>query len=233
MKYYLLLITAGIFSFLIFGGSEFARELNDNFESYKTETWKENNDEGNWHLQFNGYGKTGVEKEGLNKVSYLMPKTAGSGNETHSSLITSIKNFSDIDLSLRMKTIEQLRSSKPNPWETGWITWNYKDLTHFYYFILKTNGWELGKEDPAYPGAQRFLKTGAKPSLKIGVWNDIRVIQQGAGISVYVDGKLVTTFTDTERPYTDGKIGLYGEDAHVMFDDVVVTGNGVKTGLGW
>ena len=65
--------------------------------------------------------------------------------------------------------------SKPNPWEVGWLLWCFSpDPTHpydpsptsnsnfrFYALCLKPNGWEVSKQDPAYPGGQRFLKSNA------------------------------------------------------------------------
>lgn len=63
--------------------------------------------------------------------------------------------------------------SKPNPWEVGWLLWCFSpDPTHpydpsptsnsnfrFYALCLKPNGWEVSKQDPAYKGGQRFLKS--------------------------------------------------------------------------
>lgn len=88
-------------------------------------------------------------------------------------------------LSANIVTTAQLRSpdntpptpsnpdSKPNPWEVGWLLWCFSpDPTHpydpsptsnsnfrFYALCLKANGWEVSKQDPAYPGGQRFLKS--------------------------------------------------------------------------
>lgn len=63
--------------------------------------------------------------------------------------------------------------SKPNPWEVGWLLWCFSpDPTHpydpsptsnsnfrFYALCLKSNGWEVSKQDPSYKGGQRFLKS--------------------------------------------------------------------------
>lgn len=63
--------------------------------------------------------------------------------------------------------------SRPNPWEVGWLLWCFSpDPTHpydpsptsnsnfrFYALCLKTNGWEVSKQDPSYKGGQRFLKS--------------------------------------------------------------------------
>lgn len=64
-------------------------------------------------------------------------------------------------------------TSKPNPWEVGWLLWCFSpDPTHpydpsptsnsnfrFYALTLKPNGWEVSKQDPSYKGGQRFLKS--------------------------------------------------------------------------
>jgi hypothetical protein len=33
----------------------------------------------------------------------------------------------------------------------------------------------------------------------------------------------ITTFTDYERPYSSGRVGLYSEDAEAYFDNVSIT----------
>jgi hypothetical protein len=107
-------------------------------------------------------------------------------------------------------TRHQLRTPVPNPWEVAWVLWHYTDDTHFYYLALKPNGWELGKEDPAYPGAQRYLATGSDRKFPIGSWYSTTIVQRGA----------VITFTDGQRPYRSGHAGLYNEDADVRFDRI-------------
>ena len=150
------------------------------------------------------------------------PKVATQPSVTHASLATSTTSFEDIDLTVRMRTVSQLRTgSAPNPWEVPWLLWHYTDNYHFYYVILKPNGWELGKEDPAYPGAQRFLATGGG-SFAVGPWYTVRVRQVGNTMTVWANGTELVTFTDNERPYASGRLGLYNEDSHVHFDDVVV-----------
>lgn len=66
--------------------------------------------------------------------------------------------------------------SKPNPWEVGWLLWCFSpDPTHpydpsptsnsnfrFYALCLKSNGWEVSKQDPSYKGGQRFLKSNTR-----------------------------------------------------------------------
>ena len=94
------------------------------------------------------------------------------------------------------------------------------DPDHFYSIALKPNGWELSKQDPAYPGKQRFLATGTSPTFPVGTTYHVRIIERGNTIQVWVDGTPLTQFTDGERPYLQGSVGLYTEDARVVFRDV-------------
>ena len=196
--------------------------LNQNFQSLPAgQSWSDGSVHGDLKSQFNGYGSVGVVKSG-GKVLSLEPKKATSPDVTHAALVTSTEKYKDIELSVRQKTVKQLRAGSPNTWETAWTVWHYADNTHFYYLILKPNGWELGKADPKYPGAQRFLATGSDRKFPVGSWNDVVIRQEGAAIDVTVDGKHLTHFVDKERPYLGGSVGMYCEDARVYFDDLSV-----------
>ncbi len=195
--------------------------FSESFEAHPAGTWLDGTVHGGWRAIYNGYGTVGIQTDG-SKVLYQSPAVSTTPSVTHAGLTRTSKTFGNIDLTLRMKTVRQLRTPTPNPWETGWVLWSYADNTHFYYLALKTNGWELGKADPAYPGAQRFLATGSFPTYPAGVWNSVRVVQVGNKMSVYANGRLLTHFTDYERAYTSGAVALYNEDAHVRFDDVKV-----------
>jgi hypothetical protein len=176
---------------------------------------------GPWRVVFAGYGGFDITGR-ADAPARLVPKVAERPDTTHATLVVSQRTFSGVDLTTRLRTSGQLRPAAPNPWETGWVVWSYADNTHFSYFVLKPNGWELGKADPAYPGAQRFLATGESPRLTIGRWNDVRVRQVGAEVDVWVDGVHVVHHVDTERPYTSGAVGLYTEDADVQATHVTV-----------
>jgi hypothetical protein len=175
-----------------------------------------------WRVVHDGYGRAGVEDtEDGEVVHYLSPTVATSADATHAALLVTEEDHSDIDLTLRMRTVEQLRQgSPPNPWEVGWVLWRYTDDRHFYYLTLKPNGWELGKRDPAYPGGQRFLASDTTPVFYFNEWYDVRIVHDGDRITVWVDGLWLTTFEDRERPYDQGAVGLYSEDAYAQFHDV-------------
>jgi hypothetical protein len=195
----------------------------DDFESFPAgERWPDGTVHGGWRAVFDGYGQNTVAVDG-SKVLRLSPQPAQSSGETHAGLVVSTQEYGNVDLTARLRTTEQLRQPDPNPWEVAWLVWSYRDSTHFYYLALKPNGWELGKADPAYPGAQRFLGGDFAPTFAVGPWHSAEVTQQGNTITVWGNGRRLGQVVDDEQPYTSGSIGLYCEDAAVHFDDVRVS----------
>ncbi|MFI9718801.1 calcium-binding protein [Streptomyces sp. NPDC052396] len=183
--------------------------------------WAEGSVHGPWRSVFNGHGTNIGDDDGL----ALSPKPARKPGETHAGLIVSTETYSGVDFRARMRTVAQLRTPRPNPWEVGWLVWGYSDPGHFYYLTLKPNGWELGKRDPAYQGGQRFLATG-EGGFPVGQWFDVRVAQRGARMEVSVDGRGLVAFEDRERPYESGQVGVYTEDARVVFDQLTARPGG-------
>lgn len=179
---------------------------------------------GPWTALFNGYGCTAVRTDGARFWLEESPFPSASPSETHASMVLGPSFAVPMTLTADMRTDAQLRTgSAPNAWEVAWVAWNYSDNVHFYYFTLKPNGWELGKADPAYPGAQRFLATGSAPVFPVGTEHAVKIVQTDNVIEAYADGALLTRFTDAERPYLSGRIGLYNEDARVRFTNVSVS----------
>jgi len=180
--------------------------------------WIDGQTYGPWYDQYGGYGV--IQTVGAN-ISLTPRYTAGS---TEASLITTSAAFGDFTAQTTMTTVSQNRQPNPNAWEAAWFLWHYTDDNHFYSLVLHTDGsgWELGKEDPAYPGSQRFLATPTTPSFPMGSPYTVKVIQSGATMSIYVNGAFLITYVDTERPYYSGKIGLYTEDAHVVFTPLTI-----------
>lgn len=195
--------------------------LRDRFSRYQDGTkWVDSSTHGFWRSVFDGYGRVGIARDG-SKVLSLRPKAARKASRTHAALVVSKRSFGNFDMRMRMKTVDQLRAGKANPWEVAWSLWHYRDNTHFYYVVLKPNGWEIGKADPAYPGAQRFLATGSK-RFAVGKWHTVRVRQVGRRMTVWANGRKLSSFRDRQRPYRRGAAGVYNEDAKTFFDDVVV-----------
>lgn len=175
--------------------------------------WADGSTHGGWTSVFNGHGTNTGGDDSL----YLSPRAAEDPGTTHAGLVVSTDSYGDVRYEARMRTVKQLRTPHPNPWEVPWLVWAYTDPEHFYYITLKPNGWELGKRDPAYPGGQRFLATG-HDKYPVDDWYEVRVEQRGAELKVTVSGKKLVTFTDAERPYPQGKVGAYTEDATVKFE---------------
>ncbi|MBB4892933.1 hypothetical protein FHS39_001944 [Streptomyces olivoverticillatus] len=177
--------------------------------------WAEGSVHGPWRSVFDGHGENIGRPDGL----ALSPKPSKEAGETHAGLIVSTQQYTDVNLRAKMRTLAQLRTPKPNPWEVPWLVWGYSDPEHFYYITLKPNGWELGKRDPAYPGGQRFLMTGGD-RFPVGKTSDVRVGQRGARMEVSVDGRGLVAYEDRERPYLRGNVGVYTEDARVVFSAI-------------
>jgi hypothetical protein len=146
--------------------------------------------------------------------------------ETHACLLSSkTVHTGSYRFTGKARTIRQLRST-PNQWETAWVFWNYTDNDHLYYFVLKTNGWEIGKRHPQYIGpnndGQLIMRTGSFPKTTIGVAYKFDIQVNEAGADIYVDDVLVHRFIDDSASpkFTQGNVCLYSEDAEVEFDGI-------------
>jgi hypothetical protein len=157
----------------------------------------------------------------LRKGTYtLQSQVPTSAAETHSALLTSASTWGDQVFSYSATTLAQLRTgSEPNPWEVAWSMFRFTDLTHYYWFIVKPNGWELGKKQGS--DTQIFLATGSTPSRPIGATYQVRIQAQGGRIRVSVDGTQVVDYLDPS-PLAAGSVGLYEEDAMATFANVSV-----------
>lgn len=179
---------------------------------------------GSWMFVYDGYGCNAFVALAGNRTLLEQPAVATQPYETHGNLVVGPETAGDVTVQVDMATSRQLRTgSAPNAWEVGWLLWHYTDNLHFYYVILKPTGWEIGKEDPAYPGAQRFLAAGSSPQFPLGAWYRVKVVQSGGTIQLFVNDLPIATAVDTDTPYTGGMIGLYTEDAETYFDNVMIT----------
>jgi len=185
--------------------------------------WSERQSDGNWTNQFSGYGTVGVVSTPNGDVMQLAPATS-TPTTAHSALMTSVASFGDLTVTITGITLQQT-GPEPTPWESAWFLWHYTDDAHFYALTLQSNGWELSKEDPAYPGNQRFLLTQPLPTYPIGSQNTVTIKQKGNTIELTVNGVKLGSFTDTENPYISGNVGLYCEESTAQFSSVVVNGS--------
>jgi hypothetical protein len=165
------------------------------------------------------WGTASVEPAGVT----LSSTPPASPDETHSALVTSRQTWTNPTISFTTTTVAQLRTgSAPNPWEVGWVMFRFRDLSDYYYFILKTNGYELGKKQGS--DAQVFLATGDLPALAVGTSRRIQVQVSGPRIRVYVDGAKVVDYVDPSPLTGAGSVGLYEEDSRVAFTSVATSG---------
>jgi LysM repeat protein len=170
-----------------------------------------------WTTEFDGYGLVRVEDGALN----LTPLPAQAPDQSRAALVVAgDPNWTDYEFTVRMATQQQLRqNSPPNPWETGWLFFRYQGAHHTYYLAHKSNGLELGKLLP--DDSQVFLVTTPWPANELGRWYDYRVDLHGPAISVYVDGQFQFSYADPD-PLLSGRVGLYSEDARVLFHEPAV-----------
>jgi hypothetical protein len=190
-----------------------------------------------WIDVYGGYGTVKVTTEitmpgTSNNYLFEQPKISTSPQETHASLVSSTKAFSDFQMTLNVKTVMQLRkNSPPNPWETAWIFWHYTDNFHYYALTLKTNGFQIEKKDNNNhdDSAEKYLVTTYSPRVKIGQWQTITIRHEGSStgmphIQVWVDGIKAADFIDNQIrnsiKMSSGYVGLYNEDSRVNFDNV-------------
>lgn len=181
--------------------------------------WAEGEERGQFRAVFDGHGTITGDDETI----VLEPNVAADRDITHGALVVTTQRYEGLKAQVDVETQEQIRDGEPNPWEAGWVLWNYTDNDHFYAVALKPNGWEISKQDPAYPGKQRFLASGSNPSFAVGTKHTVNVTHRGTEMTVSVDGEILDTVVDDERPYRQGAVGFYTEDARVRFSDLSVT----------
>lgn len=179
---------------------------------------KEGSALGPWTVVFTGYGCARVEGAMAERRLHLDTRRSSRRRGLMALLMTGPRFAAPLVLRARLQTESRVG---PETWKAAWLAWSYADRRHFYYFIPKEDGWELGKRDPAYPGGQRFLATGRTPAVPLGRWADVEVRQDEENlITVSLDGRVIARVRDRERPYPAGRIALYVEGAHAHFADV-------------
>jgi 1,2-diacylglycerol 3-beta-glucosyltransferase len=183
-------------------------------------------DHSQWYSVFNGYGTTSVAGSGAHQVITLSPGRARTRRDTHAALVLSKAWNQDFVAITHVRTMSRLRqgaAGPPNPWEVGWVVWHYTSNQRFYALTLEPTGWVLSKQDPAYRGGERFLASAPDPRFPVGVTHTVGIVQSGNQITVSADGRLLTQFTDTQRPYLNGAFGVYSEDSVARFSHIQLT----------
>ena len=172
-----------------------------------------------WRVVFTGHGQVSTSGQAIQ----LAPERATAPGSTHAGLVVSARKYGNFTATLTVRTLRQLRqgaAGTPHPWEVGWVLWHYTSNRSFYALTLEQHGWVLSKQDPAYRGAERFLASGRTPGFPVGRAHQVQITQTGPTITVRADGHLLTRFTDTQRPYLTGSLGLYCEDSVARFEAI-------------
>ncbi len=201
--------------------------LNDNFDSTYNLDGGQTSPNGKWQNVYNGFGSSGVEVADGSHVFFLKPKPATSPEDTQAALVQSTGTFCNYKLDFDIKTVKQLReNSPPNSWEAGWFIFRYTDTFHYYWFLIRSNGIELGKKDcdtctnPV--DGQQWLVTKDVPTLDLNTWHHWTINIVGNHIKIYVDGNIVVDFIDSGMTpqLSKGKIAMYSEEAYVRYDNM-------------
>jgi 1,2-diacylglycerol 3-beta-glucosyltransferase len=172
-----------------------------------------------WRAVFTGHGQVTMPGQAI----VLAPERATAPGITHAALAVSARNYGNFSATLTVRTLRQLRqgtAGAPHPWEVGWVLWHYTSNRSFYALTLEQHGWVLSKQDPAYRGDERFLASGGTPGFPVGRAHQVQITQTGPTITIRADGHLLTRFTDTQRPYLTGSLGMYCEDSVARFEAV-------------
>ncbi|MDO8309605.1 MAG: hypothetical protein Q7V58_14780 [Actinomycetota bacterium] len=206
-----------------------AERIDDDFSGYGRGVLDDGQRLGPWRVVFDGnYGGPSVHVRG--GLLRLRPQPARSSGQTFAALVVSRKEFDAeaLHVSATWVTQAHTRTGKPNPWEVGWLVWDYEDNDHFTYLVLKPNGWEVGRRDPAFPGGQRFIADGTSPRTRLGLVRTATVDRIGTETTVRVDGTVLASF-EVGAGETSGAVGMYCEDSVVDWLAISAsTGEGVS-----
>ena len=239
-KVILSLATGGLIcvgAFVAISATQKTKQVNqiiqsDDFSSYpQGAEYKDNASFGKWNVLFTGYGKAKiVPNGGAGNALELAPIAHTGPTDTSSIMVVGSPVGDTFTYSGKISTEEQLRTgATPNAWETAWVVWNHTDNDHYYYFVARANGWELGKRDPKYTNGQRFMATGNE-SWPLASTKDFKISKKNNTIQVDINGQTIATVVDNENPYNSGRVGIYSEDARVLADDIVVDDTANITG---
>lgn len=221
--------------------------------------------DGKWRNLYLGYrpdqpadtGRAGVRvpaspTNGFARVFYEYPYLATYTNPTSpptsaTMCLTNTGNFTDIDVTLYMRLVDQRRQI-PHSWEGPWIFFRFNTVDgtnfHHYYLVLKTDGTiEFGRKDnTTHTEEQTFLDTSPTYTYALNTWTKVRIRAEGNLFNIWVndvpkivdlldDGSvgshydgtgLIATLPPSLAMY-QGLIGLYNEDAEVEFGPVTIT----------
>ena len=180
-----------------------------------------------WYTVYDGGGEVSY-RDG---VIRFRPEAVKQDHETKAALLL-LREIppETVGIRVRYRVLRQLRPN-PRPWEVFWLFFGYRPGAEVRtkttdYFILKTNGIEVGKAFDEIE--QEFVMTKDKPQLVVGHPHEMRLQFEDRDIHLLVDGHSVAKSPhdfDFARLYSGqsqgrNSFGLYAEDAEIQIDFV-------------
>ncbi len=204
--------------------------MSDHFTSRYSLGEGQTSPNGKWKNEYTGYGSTGVGAAGpVNNAFWLIPKAVTSASQSQAALVRSTGSYCNFIADFDINTVKQTRQgSPPNTWEAGWFIFRYTDMFHYYWFLIRSDGIELGKKDCSTCSnpidGQKYLVTKKFPTLKPNTWHHWKIQAIGNHIKVFVDNQWVVDFIDRGMTpqLAGGNVAMYSEDAYVKFDNMNV-----------
>ncbi|MEY4723815.1 MAG: hypothetical protein RLZZ324_1328 [Candidatus Parcubacteria bacterium] len=149
---------------------------------------------------------------GTQALALITPATTSLVSETGLAVVPS-NYHADFDFTAKFNVL----ASSPAGWGTG-IAFHYRDAENHYRFRFSSGGVAL---DKVYHGTATTLWTQSA-TYNTGTWYTLRIVTSGTSISLYKNGTLLTTQTDST--FTTGDIALQTlSNALVYVDDVSLT----------
>lgn len=116
-----------------------------------------------------------------------------------------------------------VQTASPSGWGTG-IAFHYRDAENHYRFRFASGGIAL---DKVYHGTTTTLWSQSA-TYSTNTWYTLRLVTSGTSISMYKNGTLLTTTTDST--FSTGDIALQTlSNAIIYIDDVSIAENSVTT----
>ena len=208
------------------GGATRTVLLRDGFGSLPAATtWTDGQSLGAWTVRFAGYG--GVTAIRAGSLLRLAPRPATRPDETHAALVVTGRSFAEPCLSVSSPAsddgpaADRLRAEPVGVCLAGVGLHQQRPLLLPGGEAQRLGAGQAGPRVPrrAAVPRHRIDAVDARGDLADGV--ESRGPSPGA-TTVRLDGAVVARFTDLDRPYTAGRVGLYSEDAVVDVDTVTV-----------
>ncbi|MBD2844802.1 S-layer homology domain-containing protein [Paenibacillus sp. IB182496] len=141
-----------------------------------------------------------------------------SGNRTNTSLLIAKEGAAWTDYNVEARTHPHLANGKEN----AGLLFRVTDEDNYYMYRInaKDNRLELFKAVDGTLTRIEDADTAFTPSKQ---WYTIKVAVHGNTIEAYVDGNLMTSWTNPIEELTTGGIGFRTTSANVKYDDVLVT----------